>query len=69
MPAQGGLYDQDPELLDDWSVISSIYAEVEQERLKSSKNNSMSPAKNKGMNFKRVGKVPPIFNNYFKQKK
>jgi hypothetical protein len=73
LPSQGGVYDQDPELLFQWSVIAEEYGKVQKEKqdeIERNRNRGRSPAnKTGGHNFHSVKKVPPVFNNYFKQEK
>ncbi len=82
MPVSGGIYDQDPRLLSEFAIINHELAEVrdkETEDLegkaegyaKSSKTppiqKSYSSGKAGGMNFKRVPKIPPVFEGYHKE--
>lgn len=62
LPVAGGLYDQDPDLLVEWSLISGEVAKVrkkEMDKIKANKNST--PVKASGMNFKQVRAVPQTF--------
>lgn len=72
LPSQGGIYDQSPELLYQWSIIANEYATVQKEKedeMNRNRNRGRNPASKGTPQFKRVGKVPRVFNNYFKQEK
>lgn len=63
LPVGGGLYDQDPQLLEEWNIISRVVTEVLEEETPSDiPSTGKSPA-SRGLNYKKVNKVPNMFNN------
>ena len=84
LPVSGGIYDQDPQLLDEWQVISDEVAKVrnsETEKVNNQvtgleKNQPNTPAMRKsvpsgkegGLEFKRVPTIPKVFQRYHKSK-
>lgn len=64
LPVEGGLYDQDPQLLTEWSIISEQIGIVhEEEREKMDANNKTNNTSAGDSRFKTVQKVPNFFNN------
>ena len=67
LPASGGVYDQDPTLLQEWNIISGIVGEVLEEQNQSTATKSTSQKTSNGLQFKRVPKVPSVFKRYIKK--
>lgn len=49
LPVAGGLYDQHPRLIDEWTVIFGIKARVEKEEQAKQERKARTPANARGM--------------------